>query len=318
VIVTAAIVAQDTGYAQRAAFYDAVRAHDDKKAVEIGKAYLLAHPADDAFALDLAYAELRAGDNADALALFHRLAGSTDAKVGDAARAQLAVMSGSAAARGYTYSAAQYESRFNDFIVDGFSYYDLETPRALTPYVALRYTYDTRSSVGLGQIYFENYVSGAVGLRQKIGAYIYAYADAAYSIGLGGQRSFPETRYGVAGSRDYGLLDSAKPHMLVDGSIAVYSRYAGNTIGYLQMHYDVKVAGHLRAVVGDRVYADTQRLEYNNFLEVHEGALYWFTPGLYLEGLGVQGTYDGRGTPRASPAGYTTWRVLLIYGAGIH
>jgi hypothetical protein len=45
--------------------------------------------------------------------------------------------------------------------------------------------------------------------------------------------------------------------------------------------------------------------------------MYWFTPGLYLEGLGVQGTYDGRGTPLATPRGYTTWRVLLVSGLGI-
>ena len=316
-IVTAAIVAQDTGYAQRAVFYDAVNAHDDEKAVEIGKAYLLTHPSDDAFALDLAYAELRDGDRTDARALFARLAGSTDAKVSSTARAQLAVIAGGSADHGYAYNALQYESRFNDVIFDGFNYYNLAVAKHTNLYASLRYTYDTQSNPAIGQIYFENYVAPGVGVREWIGSYGYAYVEAAYAFGLGGQRSLAETRIGFAGSRDYGMLNADKPHALIDGSVAQYSRFAGNVIGYLQMHYDVKLAGHLRPVVGWRAYADAQRLTYNNFLEVQEGALYWFTPGLYLEGLGVQGTYDGRGTPLATPRGYTTWRVLLISGLGI-
>ncbi len=317
-IVAAIIIADDTGFAQRQAFYDAVKAGDDKKAVEIGKAYLAAHPNEDAFALDVAYAELRAGDRSDARALFEKLAGSNDPKVSSAARQQLAVMSGGGGAdRGYSYNAVLYESRFNDFILDGFDYYNLGNESALTPYAALHYTYDTASAFGLGQIYYQHYVSGDFGLRHRFGSYVYAYAEAGYSVGLSSEPSFFETRYGFAGSRDYGQLNADKPHALVDGSLAVYSRFEGNAIGYLQMHYDVKLWGHLRPSVGWRAYADSQRLTYNNFLEVHEGAVYWFTPGLYLEGYGVQGTYDGRGTPRIASPGYTTWRVLLVSGLGI-
>jgi hypothetical protein len=317
VIVAAIIIADDTGFAQRQAFYDALKAGDDKKAIEIGKAYLVAHPSADAFALDVAYAELRAGDRDDALALFRRLAESSNAQVRSGARQQLAVMSGGGASRGYAYNAVLYESRFNDFILDGFDYYDLGKPSALTPYVALHYTYDTASAIGLGQIYYQHYVSADLGLRHRFNPYVYAYAEAGYSAGLSGEASFFESRYGLAGSRDFGVLNSDKPHALVDGSLAVYSRFQGNTIGYVQMHYDAKLWGHLRPSVGWRAYADSQRLTYNNFLEVHEGAIYWFTPGLYLEGYGVQGTYDGRGTPRAVSPGYTTWRVLLVSGLGI-
>jgi hypothetical protein len=318
IVPAAIIIADDTGFAQKQAFYDAVKAGDDRKAVEIGKAYLAAHPSDDAFALDVAYAELRAGDRGDALALFKKLADSSDPKVSSIARQQLAVMSGAGADHGYAYNAVQYESRFSDVIFDGFNYYDFASFGHSAFYASLRYTYDTQSNPAIGQIYFENYVAPGLGFRQMLAApYLYAYAEAAYAFGLGGQRSLAETRYGVAGSRDYGMLNSDKPHSLLDGNISQYSRFDGNVIGYLQMHYDVKLSGHLRPAIGWRAYADAQRLTYNNFLEVQEGAMYWFTPGLYLEGFGVQGTYDGRGTPLATPRGYTTWRVLLISGLGI-
>ena len=317
-IVAAIVVADDTGFAQKQEFYDAVKAGDDTKAVEIGKAYLAAHPDDDVFALDVAYAELRTGNRADATALLRKLRDSTNANVRAAAIAQLDVMSGHAADHGYAYNAVQYESRFDDVIFDGFNYYNLAVSHRFNLYASLRYTYDTRSNVAIGQIYFANYVAPGLGVRQWMGSYAYAYAEAAYAFGLGGQRSLSEVRYGVAGSRDYGLLNSDKPHALLDGNIAAYSQFDGNVIGYLQMHYDVKLAGHLRPAIGWRAYGDAQRLTYNNFLEVQEGAVYWFTPGLYLEGFGVQGTYDGRGTPLANPRGYSTWRVLLVSGLGIH
>jgi hypothetical protein len=318
-IVAAIVISDDTGFAQRQAFYDAVKAGDDRKAVEIGKAYLDAHPTDDAFALDLAYAELRIHNRADAIALLQRLRTSSNPQVSKMANDELAVLGGRLAGHGYAYNAAAYESRFDDFIFDGFNYYNFAGFGHAAFYASLRYTYDTRSNPGVGQIYFQDYVAPGVGFRQMLAApYLFAYAEAAYAFGLGGQRSLAETRYGVAGSRDYGALNSDKPHALVDGNIAEYSRFDGNIIGYLQMHYDVKLTGHLRPVVGMRVFGDTQRLTYNNFLEAQEGAIYWFTPGLYLEGVGAQGTFDGRGTPLAQPRGYATWRVLLVTGLGIH
>jgi hypothetical protein len=319
IVAAAFIIADDTGVAQRQAFYDAVKAGDDTKAVEIGKAYLTAHPNEDVFALDLAYAELRIHDRTDAIALLQKLRSSSNPQVSRAAADQLAVLGGHGSGHGYAYNAAAYESRFDDFIFDGFNYYNFAAFGHSAFYASLRYTYDTRSNPAVGQIYFEDYAAPGVGFRQMLDPpYLFAYAEAAYAFGLGGQRSLAETRYGIAGSRDYGTLNSDKPHALADGNIAEYSRFDGNVIGYVQMHYDVKLSGHLRPLVGMRVFGDTQRLTYNNFLEAQEGALYWFTPGLYLEGLGAQGTFDGRGTPLAVPRGYTTWRVLLISGLGIH
>lgn len=317
-IVAAIIAADETGFAQRQAFYDAVRAGNDRQAVEVGKAYLAAHPDDDAFALDVAYAELRIHDRAEAVALLQRLTHSTNAQVSAAARAQLALLAGRVAGRGYAYNAFIYESRFNDYIGDGFNYFNVAGSGHTNLYLSLRYTYDTASNPAVGEIFFANYIAPGVGVRYVFGPYVYAYAEAAYSFGIEGQASLATTRVGVAGSRDYGLLNSDKPHVLVDANISQYSRFAGNVIGYAQMHYDVKLVGHLRPVLGWRAFADAHRLSYNNFLEVQEGALYWFTPGLYIEGFGVQGTYDGRGTPLVSPRGYSTWRVLLVSGLGIH
>ena len=181
------------GFAQRQAFYDAVKAGDDKKAVEIGKAYLAAHPNEDTFALDVAYAELRAGERADAVALFEKLEDSTNAHVASTARGNNSRCSREPPIQlGYAYNAVQYESRFNDVILDGFNYYNLRTGRSTSiSYASLHYTYDTQSNPAVGQIYYQNYVAPAIRSARN-GSTPYSYVvcrSRLYAIGLGGQRT---------------------------------------------------------------------------------------------------------------------------------
>lgn len=321
-IVAAIVIADDSGFAQRTQFYDAVRAGHDAQAVEIGKAYRAAHPDDDTFALDLAYAEIRAGDTADAKALLQTLGASPNAQVAKAANAQLAAMSSRSRAyvadRGYAYGYAQNEARFGDNIFGGFARYDLSKPAAVMPYAVVRFNYDTRSGVpGIGQIYQEDAVVGSVGFRAPIGVYSYAYIDGGYSVGLRSQPNLWDSRYGIVGSRDYGTQDGPKPHFLWDYSVAEYSRFQGNVIGYLAASYDPILSGHLRAIAGGSYNFDAHRLYYNNYDEVYGGLLYRLSPTLALRAVEVGGTYLPRGIAIPSPRGYSTFRALLVFGAGL-
>jgi thioredoxin-like negative regulator of GroEL len=76
--------------AQRAAFYADVRAKDDAAAVVVGRAYRAAHPHDDRFGLDFAYALLRTHRTAEAEAVLRNLAHASTPAVRIAARRQLA------------------------------------------------------------------------------------------------------------------------------------------------------------------------------------------------------------------------------------
>ena len=217
-IVAAIIIADDTGFAQRQAFYDAVKAGDDKKAVEIGKTYLAAHPDQDAFALDVAYAELRAGDHADAVALFEKLEESTNPHVASTARQQLALLSGRLSNYGYAYNAVQYESRFNDIIFDGFRLSTISPGRSIS-ISTRRYVTRTTPVQSRDRADLFRKLCGAGNRSTRTDHSVQlrvCRSGVRMRIGLGGQRTVSEVRYGVAGSRDFGLLNSEKPHDSVD------------------------------------------------------------------------------------------------------
>ncbi len=318
-IVAAIVVAVDASYAQRAAFYDAVARKDYAQAVQLGEAYAKAHPDDDRFALDLAYAEIDAGRRDSAIALLRRLRSSSDPAVAAAAGKQYDAMTAPAATYtpppGYAYVYSQYESALADVFSGAYLRYDLLHPNpvyGVRPFAALHLSYDTRSGVpGFGQVYNDNAAVFDVGLRDPIGPYGYAFAEGGYSAGLRSQKSFPEVRYGVAWSRDYGLFDGPN-HALLDGSIGTYSRYQGNTLGYVAPSYDVRVAGPLRAIAGVTYAFDVRGLPGNDFVDVYAGPLARVSHEWALRTVVVRRTYL---TP--TPASYTGLRVLFVYGSGI-
>lgn len=336
-VIAPIVVAVDASYTERSEFYTAVKEQDFARAVQLGEAYAKAHPEDDVFALDLAYAEIGAGRREQALALLQKLRASKNATVAASAAKQYAAMSpqpaassGSAASAGvrpaspapqaeykpppgYAYVYSQYESALADVFSGAFVRYDLLDPlRGVRPFAALYLSYDTRSGVpGFGQVYNDNAAVFDGGLRDPIGSYGYAFVAGGYSAGLRGQHSFPEVRYGLAWSRDYGAFDGPN-HALLDGSIATYSRYQGNTLGYLAPSYDVKLAGPLRAIAGTTYSFDVRGIDGNNFVDLYAGALARVAHAWQLRTVAVRRMYL---TP--SPADYTGLRVLFVYGSGI-
>jgi hypothetical protein len=319
--VAAIVVAADADYALRARFYDEVRAGNYAAAADDGEAYLAKHPQDGAFALDVAYVELNAGRRAQAEARFRSLAASSDAKVAAAASKQLAAMSGGGGGggtRGYAYAYSDYESRFADVFNGGLVRYDLTAPSAAIPYLALHLTYDTRSGApGVAQIYNDNAAVFNGGMRFPLGVYGYGFAEAGYSAGLRRQPSFLEDRFGFAYSRDFGSVSERKPHALLDGSIAEYSRFVNNIIGYGQVSYDVPLAQPLRAIAGGSFAFDSHRLYYNNYAEGYGGLLLRMSPAWNIRAVALTGTYLGRGIDPPSDASYRGFRVLAVFGANV-
>lgn len=315
----------DAAYAMREAFYSDVARKDYTQALAAGYAYLSDHPSDDAFALDVAYAELAAGKRDAAVARLTKLQSSPNATVAQAAAKQLAAMSsgsvsrtGSAWDRGYVYAYGDYESRFADIFSGVNARYDF-TRGVIRPYAALNVSYDTRSGVpGASQIFNDDAAVISAGLRAPLGKneYGYLFALGGYSIGLRGQPDYGDVRYGIAYSRDYGSLFTAKPHTQVNFSAAVYSRYQGNAISYLQGSHDARIAGALRGFAGVTFAGDVHRLYYNNFAEGYAGLIVPVSDQINLRILGVQGTYLPRGIDRPVPATYSGYRALLVFGAG--
>ena len=318
--------AADGDYAMRQAFYAAVARKDYTRALAAAYAYLAAHPTDDAFALDVAYAELADGKRDAAAGRLTKLQSSSDAAVAQAAAKQLAAMSsesvsqtGAAWDRGYAYAYGDYESRFADVFSGINARYDF-SGGTIRPYAALNVSYDTRSGVpGASQIFNDDAAVISAGLRAPLGKneYGYLFALGGYSIGLRGQPDYGDVRYGIAYSRDYGTLFTAKPHTQVNVSAAVYSRYQGNAISYLQGSHDARIAGALRGIAGLTLAADSHRLYYNNFAEGYAGLIVPVSDQINLRFVGVQGTYLPRGIDRPVPATYSGYRALLVFGAGV-
>ena len=315
-------LAETTDAQIKAEFFTKVKEQKYSAAVTEGRAYLARHPGDDEFALDLAYAEISAGESADAQQLLRHLGSVTNSTVASKARAQLAAMApGGPSATyayppGYLYSYAENDSRFGDIFVGASARYDLGRGR-IRPYASLAFSDDSRSGAPpIAQIYSTDAISPAIGVRMPFGhaQYGYAFAQGEYAIGLRGQRSLWATQYGIAYSRDYGSLLSERPHTQIGGSAIVYSRFGGNGIAYLQASYDAKVAGPIRAIVGTNVGLDARRLYYNNFAEAYGGLVAPLSRSLSLRVVGVAGRYLGRGVNIPAAAAYTSVRTLLVYG----
>ncbi len=324
-MIPAIVVAADADYATRAKFYDDVRAGNYAAAADEGEAYLAKHPGDQQFALDVAYAELNAGRRAAALARFQSLEASADPKIAQQARNQVAAMSsgvgsgGYGGTRGYAYAYSDYETRFADLFNGGFVRYDLGRRAWAIPYVAFQFTYDTRSGApGVAQIYNDNAAVTSAGLRFPLGVYGYAFAQGGYSAGLRSQPSFPEDRFGFAYSRDFGSTAAPQPHALLDGSLAEYSRFQGNIIGYAQGSYDVSLNEQpLRAIGGGAFAFDAHRLYYNNYAEAYAGLLVRGSPVWSIRAVALTGTYLPRGIDPPIDRSYRGFRVLGVIGVDV-
>ena len=330
-----------------ALFYAYDAAHDTAQALVYGREYLAARPNDDGFAIDLTYAELKAGniDRAQAILAARKpyLQAHPDAaklwlelsyREADAKRypqaiadldSYLALQPNDAAAlsqradyvtdlwggpRATTYAYSSYEGRYNDIFLGADHDYTLAPNHGIQPYLAAHLTEDTRSGApGTSQIFSDNALVTDAGLRQSITPNVTIYLEAGYGFGLRGQGTITDLRYGLTYGQQWGSALSGSTN--VDASVALYSRYAGNTIGYYDVAH-VFPGQTLRPIIGLNGGLDSHREYGNSFLE----GIYGFDIGsgrLTYRILGVEGTYLTRGVPVAHPV-YSSFRAMLVLG----
>jgi len=315
-------------------------------AVQYGDQYLALVPNDDAFALSLAYADLSLGRVAQARAIVaqresylraHPQAASIwmDFSYKAAAAKQyrnaiadvdtyLAIRPGDASAkdqraayvdaiwdgpRYQNYGYAQYEGRFED-VFFGFDQTYALAPGRVQPFAELDLTEDTRSGApGAPQIYSDNALIADVGLRTHFGPYVTGFAEAGAGIGLRGQGTITDLRYGLRYFQQWGARN--KPYTQVSASTGIYSRYGGNAIGYYQVLHDFG-GKTIRPVVGINGGLDSHNVFGNNFIEGFAGAQTG-TNDLTFRLVQVQGTYLTRGLDPSPKAPYSTIRGTLFF-----
>jgi hypothetical protein len=331
-----------------ALFYAYLNSGDTATALTYGNAYFALNPADDAFAMDLAYADLKAGNTVAArsivsareaylrthpeaakfwLELSYRAADAKQyqqaisdvgsylaiAPSDSSAWAQLASYQNDfwGGARNSTYAYSYYDGRFNDVFLGADQIYTLSPNRGIQPYLAVHLSEDLRSGApGTSQIYSDDALITDFGLRQSIGENIRIFAEGGYGFGLRGQGSIPDLRYGLTYDQQWG--NAPLEYTSVDLSAASYARYAGNAISY----YDAlhAFAGRAyRPLLGVNGGLDSRRLFGNNYIEGLYGVEFGEGKVKYRI-LGVEGTYLTRGTTIPTKAEYSSLRAMLVLG----
>jgi len=331
-----------------ALFYAYSGANDQTRALAYGRRYLTLDPSDDAFAMDLAYAEIRGDDLAGARAivsarepylrahpeaakvwldLSYREAASKNYQqaIGDVDQ-YLSLEPSDASARSQrvdyvndywggpratTFGYAYYEGRFDDTFFGLDQTYALRPGATLQPYLAAHFSDDLRSGPpGSPQIFNDDALVTDVGIRTPLGPYAKAFLEGGYGIGLRGQGSISDLRYGLLYSEQWGAI--SREYTTVDASAAFYSRYAGNTIAYYNAVHVFQAPGPVHFLLGVNGGLDSHKVYGNNYVE----GLYGVELGnstLRYRILGVEGTYLTRGTMPVRPA-YSTLRAMLVLG----
>ena len=279
--------------------------------------YIALQPGDERAKLQRAYYLDSAKHTGAAYTAFAALQTSNEPEVAKAAKAEVAVRTTTPAkpSHGDVFGYVQNESRFGDNFY-GFDARHTLGRGAISPYVVLHYTADTRSGASQGaQIFNDNAAVIDLGVRARIGANgPYAFVEAGEGFGLLNQGNHTDLRYGLAYSGDFG--NELRGHTSLDASIATYSRYANNTIIYGDIAHDFPLRDRLRWLVGANVALDTQRVYSNNYGELFGGVEY-NARNVEIRLVGVGGTYLSRGIGVPTQHTYTTIRPQVLFGFGL-
>ena len=331
-----------------ALFYAYNAAGETQPALLYGRKYLALSPSDGTFAMDLTYAELKAGNVADARAILAANEAYLRAHP-EAAKVWLDLSYRDADAKQYPQAIADVDSYLTidptdaqarvqreDYVSDlhggpreglyGYSYYDsrfddtffgadetyaLSRPgQGVQPYLVAHLSDDTKSGPpGSPQIYSDDALIADFGLRTALTPHITAFVEGGVGIGLRGQGTISDARYGGLYSQEWGKL--GHDFTSIDTSVAVYSRYAGNTIGYLNALH-IFPGRTVRPLFGINGGLDSHSVYGNNFVEAVYGIQAGTTAVSYRL-VGVEGEYLTRGTIRPQPA-YSGVRAMLVFG----
>lgn len=272
--------------------------------------YLTLAPSDERAKLERAYDLQDAGQPAAATAQFAALRTSPDQAVADQATREWQarqVTRQSWELFGYDLN----ESRFADNFY-GFDLRKTFTATPIQPYAVLHVVGDTRSS-GPGQnaqIFSDNAAVVDAGLRAHVAPGTYLFAEGGVGIGTRGEGTISDLRYGLASSQQWGRFPSG---LSLDASLAYYSRYAGNTIGYINVLKAVQLHGPVSFVFGIEGALDAQRLYYNNYIN-EVGGLQFGTPWVKVRIEGYAGQYLARGSNQPANTTYSSFRPEILFG----
>ena len=330
-----------------ALFYAELASGATDRAIFYGEKYRALRPDDEPFAMDLTYAQLKAGNLAaartilaahesylrthpDAAKVWLDL-GYRDADAKEYSQAiadvdvYLSIHPGDSSALaqrtvyvndlrggpretlyGYTY----YDSRFHDTFFGADQSYVLSQGRGPQLYFAAHLSEDLRSGApGSPQIYNDDALITDLGIRQSITPNLSAFIEGGAGIGLRGQGTISDVRYGFLYSQQWGKALNGTT--TINASAVLYSRYAGNAI----MYYNVLHAfpgRSLRPLIGLNGGLDSHSVFGNNYLEGLYG-VETGTSALTFRVVGVEGTYLTRGTVPTQPA-YSGVRASIIFG----
>jgi hypothetical protein len=208
------------------------------------------------------------------------------------------------------FGYAQYEGRFADVFFGFDQTYALAPAAPVQPYAALYLTEDTRSGApGAPQIYSDNALIADLGLKSHFGPYVTGFVEGGAGIGLRGQGTITDFRYGLRYFEQWGARNN--PYTTVSASAGYYSRYGGNDIMYYQALHDFG-GKRIRPVVGVNGGFDSHNVFGNNFLEGFAGAQAG-TSALTFRLVQVEGTYLTRGIVPAPKAPYSTLRGTVFF-----
>ena len=297
------------------AYLDADLAQWDLAVGDIDR-YIALKPADDKAKLQRAYYLDSVKRTNAALKAFVALQISADPEVAKAAKAEVVARASAPGKpeRGDVFGYIQNESRFGD------NFYGFDARRslgraALSPYIILHYTADTRSGAGQGaQIFNDNAAVLDLGVRARIGANgPYVFVEAGEGFGLLKQGTKTDLRYGLAYSGDFG--NPLGGHTTLDASIATYSRYT-NTIMYAGLAHDFPLKGRFRGLVGANIALDAHREYANNYGEILAGVEYT-TRRVKYRLVAAGGAYFSRGVGVPAKSTYLTIRPQVLFGFGL-
>lgn len=327
-----------------ALFYAFNQRKSASAAVSYGERYLELRPGDDAFAMDLAYAELGLGNVTRAREIVASrvsyLRAHPDSasiwlafsyKEADAKRYRAAISDvdtflqfrpGDRAAkqqraayvddiwsgpRFQSFGYSQYEGRFSDAFFGLDSRYTL-APGVVQPYVASHIVSDIASGApGTPQIFSDNAVIFDTGVHIRLSPYAAFFGEGGVGIGTRGQGTISDLRYGFLYSQRWGNRAFTE----MDASAVVYSRYKGNFISYFTLLHEFG-SKKVRPIVGIDGAFDAKSIFGNNFVDGFAGVQLG-TDAVALRLLTVNGLYLTRGLP-VQRMGYSTFRAMLIFG----
>lgn len=274
--------------------------------------YLALAPGDDRARLQRAYDLANLGREADATSAFAALRTSSDPAIAKAATAEYQARTAVfQPPKLDVYAYGLSDTRLHDTFYGADVRYLLASSR-VAPYVALHVVNDTRSggSGAVAQIFSDNAVVASLGLRAQVFPGAYLFAEGGEAMSLLGKGTISDLRYGINGGLYRGTPTSG---LSFDGSLAVYSRYSNNAIGYVGLRKAMPLGRSVALLVGFNAALDSQRIYSNNYVEATAG-IQFGTGNLKFRIEGIAGEYLPRGINLPAAGGYTTLRPELLYG----